>query len=403
MTNEVYILDALRTPRAKSRAPREDRPGGTLSQVPPHELVRQLIEAHCHRTSPLAEHISSLTLGCVGQINSQGGHIAHACKLAAKLEPSVTVQSINNYCVSGLTAVGNAANAIAAGRTGVHLAGGVESLSQVGFLADNASLYSDPALNWTPPIMGAELLATLDGISKQDLDDLTLRSHQRANAAWSDGKYQPSVIPISDENGTLLNRDEAINPDLTMGILKEWQPAFTEQGAQGYDVIMLKRFPELNQISHVHSVLNCPAMVDAAALVSLADRSTLEALGQTPKARIKVWTEAADDSTLQLTGGMRAVDKLLEQTGLAIADFDRIEFMEAFAATAVKFIRDYQPDMDKLNVNGGHLAMGHPLGATGAILLTTLVHELERCDGQLGLVVAQAGGGIGSALIVERV
>ena len=405
---DVFIFDALRTPRGLGRAPKDDKPGGSLSSHLPHELVVGLTEALDRRNAGLLANLCSLTLGCVGQIGAQGGHLALVSRLASRIANHVPVKTLNNYCVSGLTAVNDAATAVAAGGTGLHAAGGVESLSAVGFLADKASYYSDPKLihqlQWAPPIMGAELIATLQGYSKPDLDQISLRSHLNAQAAWDKGYYESSVIPVKNAAGAVvLERDELIRANLTADKLAAMPPAFAEQGAAGFDAMMLAEHPQLNAIEHIHSFANCPGMADGAALVVVGNAASGQEAELTPKARVLAMAETAGDPVLQLTAGLDAVDSVLAQTDLAIEDLDRIEFMEAFAAPTLKFLQDYKPDIDKVNVNGGHIAMGHPMGATGAILLTTLVHELERCGGDKGLVVAQAAGGIGSAMIIERV
>lgn len=407
-TADVFVFDAVRTPRGKGRPPRGDKPGGALSAIPPYRLVTGLIDAIETRNPGSCESVAGLTLGCVGQVGAQGGHIALVARLASRLADDVPAFTLNNFCVSGLTAAGDAAMRAAAGVPGLQLAGGVECLSQVGFLADKADYYQDPVLmreiRWAPPIMGAELMATLDGFSKKDLDELTLRSHQRAQAAWDDGAYADSVVPVCDDDGNVvLGHDELIRAGMTLDDLAAMEPAFAEQGAAGFDAAMLMAHPELDAIDHVHSIANCPGMADGAALVLLGTRAAGEAAGLKPRARVVAMAEAADDPVLQLTAGLRAMDRLMEEANMDIGDFDRIEFMEAFAAVPMKFLRDYVPDEDRVNVNGGHLAMGHPMGATGAVLLTSLVHELERSDSTTGLVVAQAGSGVGSAMVVERV
>ena len=405
-TTEVFVFDAARTPRGKGRPPRGDKPGGALAAIAPYRLVSGLVDALEERNPGSCDRVTGLTLGCVGQVGAQGGHIALVSRLASRLADDVPAFTLNNFCVSGLTAVGDAARRAGAGGPGLQLAGGVECLSQVGFLADKADYYRDPALmqtiRWAPPIMGAELLATLDGFTKPDLDALTLRSHRRAQAAWDAGAFAASVVPVIDDGELVLGHDELIRGGMSLDDLAAMEPAFAEQGAAGFDAAMLAVHPELDAIEHVHSIANCPGMADGAALVLLGSAQAGAGAGLTPRARIVAMAEAADDPVLQLTAGLRAMEQVMADAGVAIGDFDRIEFMEAFAAVPLKFLRDYAPDEDRVNVNGGHLAMGHPMGATGAILLTTLVYELERCDGTLGLVVAQAGSGIGSAMIVER-
>jgi len=406
-SNQPLIFDALRTPRGMGRAVSENKTGGSLAERPPHQLVVQLIDALKRRHAGLLEHINSLTLGCVGQIGAQGGHLALVSRLASGLADQVTVKTLNNYCASGLTAINDAAKSLLAGDPGLHLAGGVESLSSVAFLGDQASYYCDPVLakqlRWAPPVMGAELIATLQGYNKAELDNISLQSHLKAQTAWDKGYYDASVIPITHDSGAVaLARDELIRGNLNIDKLAAMAPAFSRQGAAGFDAMMLAEYPQLDAINHVHSIANCPGMADGAALVVVGDHASGARAGLSPKARILAMAETAGDPILQLTAGLDAVDEVLRKTHLSIKDFDRIEFMEAFAAPTLKFLQDYRPDIDKVNVNGGHIAMGHPMGASGAILLTTLVHELHRCDGSLGLVVTQAAGGIGCAMIIER-
>lgn len=373
----------------------------------PHTLVAGLIDAIEARNPDISESVNRLALGCVGQVGPQGGHIALVSRLASGLSDDVAVRTLNNYCVSGLSAVFDAALWTAAGQDGIALAGGVESLSQVGFLADKADYYNNPnlikALNWAPPVMGAELIATREGYSKADLDALTLTSHRRAHAAWESGFYGRSVVPVKDADGeVLIERDALIRPDLTPEKLAAMPPAFAQQGEAGFDAMMLSRHPELAAINHIHSIANCPGMADGAALIALGSKAAGDHAGLRPRARIVDIFETADDPVLQLTAGFKAMEALHARTGLKPDAIDRYEFMEAFAAVPLKFIRDYGIDPAAINVNGGHLAMGHPMGATGAILLTSLLCELEASDTQTGMVVAQAGGGIGAAMLIER-
>lgn len=411
---EAYIFDAVRTPRGKGRAAADGRPGGALSQIPPHELVRQLMVALCERAGPDAlSGVARLILGCVGQVGAQGGHIAlvsrlWAAKHGAGISNNVHVKTLNNYCVSGLTAVNESALWARGGESGLCLAGGVEMLSQTAFLADGASYYTDDVLagelEWLAPIMGAELVATLDGLQKEDLDEITLASHKRASAAWDEGRYDASVIPVLRKDGeTALARDEWIRPDLTLEALAAMAPAFGGQAAQSADAIMLRHFPQVEKISHLHSVANTPGLADGAALVLTGSKDAGAAAGLRPRARILAIAETSGDPILQFGAGFNAMESVLKKAGLSLSQLDRIEFMEAFAAPPVTFMKRYEPDPARVNVNGGHLAMGHPMGATGAILTTTLLHELERSGGSLGMVVALAAGGIGSALIMERV
>lgn len=400
---DVYIFEALRTPRGRGR------PDGGLHSVTPEALIAVLVDELVSRTSPdMRASVSRLVLGCVGQVGAQGGHIAHLAKAESGLLGNVVTRTVNNYCVSGLSAIGDTFLAARAGENGLMLAGGVEMLSKVPFLADNAPVYADAArseaLGWLAPILGAELLASQKGYSKRELDEVTLRSHNRAAAAWDSGRYNKSVVPVRGSNGEVLcARDEWINGELTMEHLEQRKPAFASLGRGLAQTMMLKQHPELSEISYVHSVANTPGLSDGAALALMGGAEAKQKSGLTPKARILSFAEVTCDPIDQFDAGPMAMEKALANAGLQLNDLDLIEYMEAFAAPPLAFEREYNPDMDKVNVNGGHLAMGHPMGATGAILTANLLHELVRRDDELGMVVALAGGGIGSALIIERV
>ncbi len=400
--SDAYIYDAVRTPRGKGRE------GGALSEIGPHELVVQLVAALKDRTTPDAvASASALFLGSVGQIGSQGGNIALVSRLHAGLPHEMAAWTLNNFCVAGLTAAGQAAALASAGEKALMLAGGVEMLSQVPFMGDKASYYTDPALSralrYAPVALSADLMATKEGLDRAALDAEVIASHQRAADAWADGRHDAAVVPVRGPDGEIaLDRDECIRKGMDQAALDALPPAFEKLGAAGYDAMMLKANPGLEAVAHLHSVAHCPPMADGAALALIGSKGAGEAAGLKPKARILARIDASGDPVDQLTAGFAAMDALLAETGLSLDDFDRIEFMEAFAAVPAKFRRDRGADPAKVNVNGGHLAMGHPMGATGAVLLTTLVHELERCGGTLGLVVAHGGSGTGSAMIVER-
>ncbi|WP_440958676.1 acetyl-CoA C-acyltransferase [Oceanicaulis sp. LC35] len=400
---DMYIYDAVRSPRGKSK------PNGGLAALTPHELVRQLIAALAERNGDqVATEAASLTLGCVGQIGAQGGHLALVSRIHAELPPSVRALTINNFCVSGLTAIGLAAqDGLVSGDDRLRLAGGVEMMSRVPFMGDGAFYYDDPEtarrLNYVPVVLSADLLATMEGFEKADLDRVTARSHQRAAAAWERGGLT-EVIAMRDAEGEIaLAHDECVRSSTTEDSLARMEPAFVEMGAQGFDKIMVDNAPGVDAIRHVHSVANCPPTCDGAGLSLIGSRAAGERMGLKPRARIKAMAEASADPTLQLTAGFAAMEQVLVKAGMTLSDFDRIEFMEAFAATPVKFERDYAPDLDRVNPDGGHLAMGHPMGATGAILTATMVSGLERDNGQFGLIVTHGGSGVGSAMIVERV
>ncbi len=406
---DVFIFDALRTPRGKGVGPAKGKPGGALHSLAPQELIHQLVAALQRRNGEdFSPQVARLLLGCVGQVDSQGGHLALVSRIASGLAENVVPKTINNYCVSGLSSVIEGVRWSQAGEGGLTLAGGVEMLSQVPFQGDRGSYYCDPKtssqLNWLAPIMGAEILASQMGYSKADLDEATVRSHQRAAKAFSGGKYAGSVMPVRDPAGeVMLGHDEWVRGELTLDDLERRSPAFVELGQAGQDQRALAAFPELNAIDHVHSVANCPGLADGAALVVTGSAEAGRRAGLEPRARVVAAVETAGDPVLQFGAGFQAMEQVLRKSGLSLPELDRIEFMEAFAAVPVHFERRYQPDMSRVNVNGGHLAMGHPMGATGAVLLTTLVHELEHSDLGLGMVVALAGGGLGAAMIIERI
>ena len=404
----AYIFDALRTARGKGMPHRDEKPGGPLCETPPEELISQLSNALLSRNNIDKENIQRLILGCVGQVGAQGGHIALVSRIHAGLPDHVAVKTLNNYCVSGLTAISDSVMAAQSGGSGLSLAGGVECISQVPFLADKARYYTDPAVikatRWAPPVMGAELVASIENYSQAELDAVSVESHQRAHAAWEAGHYNKSVLAIRSEDGeTLLYRDELIRGDLSLEKLATMKPAFEQQGEAGFDDMMLAAYPDVKEINHVHTIAHCPGMADGAALAITGNKTAGEQAGLTPRARVIAYAECASDPVIQFDGGFNAMQSCLDQAGMSLEKIDLIEFMEAFAAVPLKFYRNYNVDRDKVNVNGGHLAMGHPMGATGAILLTHLLHELERRDQTVGLVVAHAGGGIGSAMIIERV
>ena len=400
---DVFIFDAVRTPRGRGSA------RGSLAGVPPAELVVQLVRAlearHGREAVAAAEHFA---LGCVTEVGAQGGHIALTARIAAGLPESLPCLTMNNFCVSGLSAVAQAARRVAVGEAGLALAGGVESMSQVEFLADKASYYDDLTLarrlGWAPVGLAADLMAAQDGIDRAALDAVTLRSHGRAAVAWADGRFDQSVVPVTGADGAVaLARDENIR-DLSDGaVLAGSRLAFDKLGAAGFDDIILEHRPELTALPHVHTIAHCPPVSDGAALVMVGSAEAGRAAGLTPVARIRAMAETAGDHVLQLTAGLAALDLGLRRAGCALGDTGAIEFMEAFAAAPVKFERDYRPDPERVNVNGGHLAMGHPMGASGAILVGTLLDAMRRLDAGLGVVAATGGVGVGAAMVLERV
>jgi acetyl-CoA C-acetyltransferase len=385
----VFIHDAVRTPRGKARA------DGALAAVKPQDLVAGLVDALDTRVGNVRSRAEQLTLGCVGQIGAQGGHIALVSKFRAGLPDAASAHTLNNYCVSGLTAIAQAANAIAAGGAQHALAGGVESMSRVPFMGDKADFYAETALperaRYIPVVVAADMLAVDQKISRAELDAAALASHQKGAAADAAGS-QRSRIAVKRENGDVaLDRDEGVRPSTSAASLAALQPAFAEV-ANAYRGVIGSA-----PIDHRHTIAHAPPVSDGAGLAFLGPAS-----GK-PRAKILAFAEAGGDPRASLTAGFAAMDKALARAGLTLKDMHAIEFMEAFAVTIAMFLRDRDVDPARVNMLGGHLAKGHPMGASGAILLSTLLDALDASKGSLGLVVASGASGVGAAMVVERV
>jgi acetyl-CoA C-acetyltransferase len=386
----VYIYDAVRTPRGKARA------DGALAAIKPQDMVAGLVEALDARIGDVRRRAQMLALGCVGQIGAQGGNIALVSKFRAGLNDAVPAHTINNYCVSGLTAIGQAANAIVAGQLRCALAGGVESMSRVPFMGDQADFYAETELperaRYLPVVVAADMLAMDCNVSRAELDAVTVTSHQRAAAAEADATAQRSRVPVRRADGTTaLERDEAVRASTSAQSLASLQPAFADV-ANAYRTVVGDR-----AIDHRHTIAHAPPIADGAGLALIGADG-----GGKPRARILSFAEVGGDPRASLTAGFAAMDQALARAKLTLRDMDRIEFMEAFAVTIAMFLRDRDVDPARVNAGGGHLAKGHPLGASGAILLSTLLDALEAADGTLGLVVASGASGIGAAMVVER-
>lgn len=380
--SEAFLHVALRTPRGRAR------PDGGLASETPHGLVAHLIDAMEARGAEPRGRTERMTLGCVGQVGAQGGHIALVAKLKAELPDGVAVHTLNNFCASGLSAIGAAAAAIASGQAQWALGGGVEMLSKVAFMADKADYYTaadmPPDRRYIQVALAADMLAEKEGITRAELDAVAMTSQARAAAAEDKPDLLASRIAVAG-----LDREEAVRP-MTLERLQALPPAFPAL-AEGYRDILGDRV-----IDHRHSVAHAPPMTDGAGLALVGPR-------EGAIARIVAHVEVGGDPWDSLTAGFAAMDKALARAGMTLADMDRIEFMEAFAVTHAKFLRDRAPDPDKVNVSGGHVAKGHPMGATGAILLSTLIDALTASGGTLGLVVATGAQGVGVATIVERI
>jgi acetyl-CoA C-acetyltransferase/acetyl-CoA acyltransferase len=396
--NDVVIFDAVRTPRGKGRE------GGGLAGILPVELVKQLIDALIQRTTRDVRNADHLILGCVGQTGAQGGHIALVSKLYAGLPAATAAWSLNNFCTSGLSAVTAAIDKVGSGNAEIVVAGGVESMSHVPFLADKGTYYSDPAfsnaMNYVPVAVSADILAHKEKMTRADLDAVAVQSHARAGKAQKENLAQQSLIPIVGKDGAVvLNRDEYVRPGTTVEGMASFPPAFAELGKMYGKVLKANGY---DGIDYVHAVVHAPGTADGAGLAVLGTRASGAKRGLKPRARVIAYAEAGGDPVLSLTAGRAAMEKVLAKAGKTLRDIDLIEYMEAFAVVPALFYRDCPEARDKVNIYGGHVARGHALGATGAILLSQLVDGLEQTGKRIGMVVSFAASGIGSALIVER-
>jgi acetyl-CoA C-acetyltransferase len=401
--SDAYIYDAVRTPRGRGRAT------GSLYGVKPISLIVGLIDALRKRNPTLdVDRIEDILLGIVTPIGDQGGDLAKTAALAAGLPDHVGGVQLNRFCASGLEAVNIAAQKIRSGWEHLILAGGVESMSRVPMGSDGAAWAMDPqtalTTSFVPQGISADLIATLEGFSRADVDAYALRSQQRAAAAMAEGRFDRSIVPVVDCNGvTILDRDEHVRPQTTLEALAALPSSFETIGdIGGFDAVALRKFHWLEAIEHVHTAGNSSGIVDGAALVVIGSAEIGEAMGLTPRGRIISVAVSGHDPTLMLTGPAPASRKALAAAGLTVDDIDLFEMNEAFAAAVLRYAKDLGLDPDKINVNGGAIAMGHPLGATGAMLIGTVLDELERRSARRGLITLCIGGGMGVATIIER-
>jgi acetyl-CoA C-acetyltransferase len=401
---EAYIFDAVRTPRGRGKA------SGSLYEVKPISLVVGLVHELRRRFPQLdPATIDDVVLGVVTPVGDQGGDIARAAALAAGLPDTVAGVQLNRFCASGLEAVNTAAMKVRSGMEDLVLAGGVESMSRVPMGSDGGSWAMDPETayetGFVPQGIGADLIATLEGFSRRDVDTFAVESQTRAAKAWANGWFARSVVPVTDRNGlTVLDRDEHLRPGATLEALAGLKPSFATIGdAGGFDAVALQRYHWVEKIDHVHHAGNSSGIVDGAALVLVGTEAAGAAGGMRPRARIVSVGLSGSDPTIMLTGPAPASRKALARAGLTVDDIDLFEVNEAFAAVPLRFMREMAVPHEKVNVNGGAIAMGHPLGATGAMILGTLLDELERRELRYGLATLCVGGGMGIATIVERV
>jgi acetyl-CoA C-acetyltransferase len=400
---EAYIYDHVRTPRGRSGK------GGSFRDITPTTLAATTLRALRDRNNLDTALVDDVALGCVAPVGEQGADIARTAVLMADYDQSVPGVQLHRYCSSGLDTCNLAAAQIAAGVLNLAVAGGVESLSRVPLFGDGGSVHSDPAVatytGYSPQGVGADVLATLWGFTRQDLDALAVRSHQRAAKAWQEGRFSRSVVPVTDENGlVVLDRDEAIRPNTTLESLAGLKPSFQDLGEKGsFDAVCQLHYPQIDRVRHIHHAGNSSGIVDGASAVLLGSRQIGQSLGLKPRARIRSYASVGSEPTIMLTGPAPAARKALARAGMSLKDIDLFEVNEAFAAVPLAFITELELSPDVLNVNGGAIAMGHPLGATGAILLGTVLDELEQRDLQTGMVVFCVGAGMGTATIIERV
>jgi acetyl-CoA C-acetyltransferase len=403
MTAEALVFDAIRTPRGRGK------PTGALHGVKPVSLVTGLLDELRRRHGDLdPADIDDLVLGVVAPVGDQGADIAKTAAIAAGLPDTVAGVQLNRFCASGLEAVNVAAQKVRSGWEDLVLAGGVESMSRVPMGSDGGAWAADPETNLTtgfvPQGIGADLIATIEGFSREDVDAYAVESQNRAAKAWSNGYFARSVVPVKDRNGlVVLEQDEHVRPDTTLETLGALKPSFAGIGEQaGFDAVALQKYHWVERIEHVHTPGNSSGIVDGASLVLIGNARAGEEAGLTPRARIVAAALSGADPTIMLTGPAPAARKALAKAGMTVGDLDLVEINEAFASVVLRFVKDLDLDPQIVNVNGGAIAMGHPLGATGAMILGTLIDELERRDLRYGLATLCVGGGMGIATIVER-
>ncbi|KQU55268.1 acetyl-CoA C-acetyltransferase [Rhodococcoides fascians A21d2] len=403
MTTEAFIYEAIRTPRGKGK-------NGSLHSVKPISLVTGLIDELRRRFPDMDENrISDLILGVVSPVGDQGADIARTAVLAAKMPDTVGGFQLNRFCASGLEAVNLAAQKVRSGWDELVIAGGVESMSRVPMGSDGGAWAMDPVTNYdtyfAPQGIGADLIATIEGFTREDVDAYAVQSQERAAAAWSGGYFAKSVVPVTDQNGLLiLDQDEHMRPGSTVESLGKLNPAFTGIAAMGgFDDVALQKYHWIEKIEHVHTGGNSSGIVDGAALVLVGSEQAGKDLNLVPRARIVATATSGADTTIMLTGPTPASKKVLATAGLTVDDIDLFELNEAFASVVLRFQKDLKIPNEKLNVNGGAIAMGHPLGATGAMITGTVLDELERRGGRYALITLCIGGGMGVATIIERV
>jgi len=401
---DAFIYDAIRTPRGKGRA------DGALHEVTALRLSAHVLNALKARNELTGHAVEDVIWGNVTQVGEQGGCLARSAVLASDLDESIPGLAINRFCASGMEAVNLAANQVRAGAGQAYIAGGVEMMSRVAMGSDGAAIAVDPSLAmdsyFVPQGISADIIATEHGFSRDQADALAVESQRRAKRAWDEGRFARSIVSVTDRNGlTILAHDEYMRPQTDMQALGALEPAFKAMGEvmPGFDKVALMKYPHLERINHIHHAGNSSGIVDGAAGVLVGSRAWGQAMGLKPRARIRATAKIGTDPTIMLTGPVPVTQKILADSGIAFGDIDLFEVNEAFASVVLRFLQAFDADPARVNVNGGSIAMGHPLGATGAIIIGTLLDELERQDKSLGLATLCIASGMGAATIIERV
>jgi acetyl-CoA C-acetyltransferase len=401
---EAFIYDAVRTPRGRGK------PDGSLHEVTPVQLAVQVLQAVRERNAIDTADVDDVILGCVAPVGEQGTDIARMAVLTAGFAETVPGVQVNRFCASGLEAVNMALAKVISGEADLAIGGGVESMSRVPMGADGGAWASDPAVAYAtyfaPQGIGADVIATRFGISRDDVDAYAVESQRRAAAAWSEGRFAASIVPVRDVIGqTLLDRDEHMRPETTMQSLAALKPSFTAMGEEmpGFDAIALIRYPDMERVNHVHHAGNSSGIVDGAAAVLVGSRAMGEKYGLRPRARMKAMASIGSEPMIMLTGPESIADKLLKKAGMSTSDIDLWELNEAFASVVLRYMQAMDIDHGQINVNGGAIAMGHPLGATGAMVLGTALDELERSGRGTALINLCVGAGMGTGIIIERI
>jgi len=399
---EAYIYDAVRTPRGRGRK------DGSLHEITPMQLAAQMLEAVRDRNELDTSYVEDVVLGCVAPVGEQGADIARVAAITAGYAETTAGFQVNRFCASGLEATNIAAAKVMSGEADMAIGGGVESMSRVPMGSDGGAWPMDPAVAFNsyfvPQGISADLIATKYGHSRDDVDAYAVESQKRAKAAWDDKRFEKSIVPVKDVVGmNVLDHDEFMRPETTMQSLGALKPSFVDMGAFGFDSVAIQKYPEIEKINHVHHAGNSSGIVDGCAAILVGNKEIGEKLGLKARARIRSMASIGSEPTIMLTGPSFAAEKAIKRAGMTAADIDVWELNEAFASVVLRFMEALDIDHSDINVNGGAIAMGHPLGATGAMILGTVLDELERSGKETALATLCIGAGMGTATIIERV